>query len=53
VSPAKEIILQGKIATLLHLQERLDEMTKLLLVIISVLLLTGLVLKRTGSGDYG
>jgi len=30
VSPAKEIILQGKIATLLHLQERLDEMTKLL-----------------------
>jgi transposase len=31
VSPAKEIILQGKIATLLHLQERLDEMTKLLI----------------------
>jgi transposase len=30
VSPAKEIILQGKIATLLHFQERLDEMTKLL-----------------------
>ena len=30
VSPAKEIILQGKIATLVHLQERLDEMTKLL-----------------------
>jgi transposase len=30
VSPAKEIILQGKIATLLHLQERLDEVTKLL-----------------------
>jgi len=30
VSPAKEIILQGKIATLLPLQERLDEMTKLL-----------------------
>jgi len=30
VSSAKEIILQGKIATLLHLQERLDEMTKLL-----------------------
>ena len=30
VSPAKEIIVQGKIATLLHLQERLDEMTKLL-----------------------
>jgi transposase len=30
VSPAKEIILQGKIATLLHLQERLDEMTKFL-----------------------
>lgn len=29
-SPAKEIILQGKIATLLHLQERLDEMTRLL-----------------------
>jgi len=29
-SPAKEIILQGKIATLLHLQERLDEMTQLL-----------------------
>ena len=29
-SPAKEIILKGKIATLLHLQERLDEMTKLL-----------------------
>jgi transposase len=31
VSPAKEIIVQGKIATLLHLQERLDEMTKLLM----------------------
>ena len=30
VSPAKEIILRGKIATLLHLQGRLDEMTKLL-----------------------
>ena len=30
VSPAKEIILRGKIATLLHLQERLDEVTKLL-----------------------
>jgi len=29
VSPAKEVILQGKIATLLHLQERLDELTKL------------------------
>ena len=30
-SPAKEMILKGKIATLLHLQERLDEMTKLLI----------------------
>jgi transposase len=30
VSSAKEIILQGKIATLLHLQERLEELTKLL-----------------------
>jgi transposase len=30
VSPAKEIIVQGKIATLLHLQERLGELTKLL-----------------------
>jgi transposase len=30
VSPAKEIILQGKIATLLHLQERLEDVTKLL-----------------------
>lgn len=30
-SQAKEIILQGKIATLLHLQERLDEMTRLLM----------------------
>jgi transposase len=30
VSPAKEIILRGKTATLLHLQERLDEVTKLL-----------------------
>ena len=30
VSSAKEIILEGKIATLLHLQGRLDEMTKLL-----------------------
>jgi len=30
VSPAKEIIIQGKIATLLHLQERLEELTKLL-----------------------
>ncbi|MDH4264311.1 MAG: IS110 family transposase [Deltaproteobacteria bacterium] len=29
-SPAKEIILRGKIATLLHLQERMEEMTKLL-----------------------
>jgi len=30
VSPAKEVIVQGKIATLLHLQERLEELTKLL-----------------------
>src|SRR5512139_2179240 len=30
VSPAKEIIVQGKIATLLHLQERMAELTKLL-----------------------
>jgi transposase len=30
VSPAKEIIVQGKIATLLHLQERMEELTKLL-----------------------
>jgi transposase len=30
VSPAKEIIVQGKIATLLHLQERLEGLTKLL-----------------------
>jgi transposase len=30
VSPAKEIILRGKIATLLHLQERLAEVNKLL-----------------------
>jgi transposase len=31
VSPAKEIIVRGKIATLLHLQERLSEVTKLLI----------------------
>jgi transposase len=31
VSPAKDLILQGKIATLLHLQERLEELTKLLI----------------------
>jgi len=30
VSLAKEVILQGKIATLVHLQERLEELTKLL-----------------------
>ncbi len=30
VSPAKEIIVRGKIATLFHLQERLAEVTKLL-----------------------
>ena len=30
MSPAKEIIVRGKIATLLHLQERLAEVTKLL-----------------------
>lgn len=30
ISPAKEIILQGKVATLLHLQERADQMTKLM-----------------------
>jgi len=30
VSPGKEIILRGKVATLLHLQERLEEITKLL-----------------------
>lgn len=30
VSSAKEIIVQGKIATLLHLKERLEELTKLL-----------------------
>ncbi len=31
VSPGKEIILRGKVATLLHLQERLQEITKLLI----------------------
>ena len=30
MSPAKEVILQGRIATPLHLQERLEELTKLL-----------------------
>jgi len=30
VSPAKEVILQGKISTLLHLEGRLEEVTKLL-----------------------
>jgi hypothetical protein len=30
VSPANEVILQGKIATLLHLQGRLAELTKIL-----------------------
>lgn len=30
VSPGKEVILQGKISTLLHLEERLEEVTKLL-----------------------
>lgn len=30
VSPAKEIILPGKVATLVHLQERADQMTKLM-----------------------
>lgn len=30
VSPGKEIILRGKVATLLHLQERLEEITRLL-----------------------
>ncbi len=30
VSPGKEIILQGKVATLLHLQGRLEEITRLL-----------------------
>jgi transposase len=30
VSPAKEIIVQGKISTLLHLQERLEELNRLL-----------------------
>lgn len=30
VNRAKEIIVQGKVATLLHLQERLEELTKLL-----------------------
>ena len=30
VSPAKEIILQGKVATLIHLQERAEQMTKLM-----------------------
>ncbi len=33
VSSGKEIILRGKIATLLHLQERLEEITKLLIEI--------------------
>jgi transposase len=30
VSPAKEIILQGKVSTLMHLQERVEHMTKLM-----------------------
>jgi transposase len=31
LSPAKEIIVQGKISTLMHLQERLEELNKLLI----------------------
>lgn len=30
ISPAKEIILQGKVSTLVHLQERLEQMTRLM-----------------------
>jgi transposase len=30
ISPAKEIILQGKVSTLMHLQERADQMTNLM-----------------------
>ena len=30
VSPAKEVILQGKVSTLMHLQERVEQMTKLM-----------------------
>jgi transposase len=30
ISPAKEVILQGKVSTLVHLQERAEEMTKLM-----------------------
>jgi transposase len=30
ISPAKEIILQGKVSTLVHLQERAEQMTKLM-----------------------
>lgn len=30
VSPAKEVILQGKVSTLMHLQERVQQMTKLM-----------------------
>lgn len=30
ISPAKEIILQGKVATLVHLQERAEQMSKLM-----------------------
>ena len=30
ISPAKEIILQGKVSTLIHLQERADQMTNLM-----------------------
>jgi transposase len=50
VSPAKEVILQGKIATLLHLQERLEELTKLLIDLCKATKVEDLTILRSIKG---
>jgi transposase len=50
VSPAKEIILQGKVSTLMHLQERVEQMTKLMTTLCKASMLQDLELVTSIKG---
>lgn len=50
VSPAKEIILQGKVSTLIHLQERIEHMTKLMIALCKASMLQDLEIVTSITG---
>jgi transposase len=50
VSPAKEIILQGKVSTLVHLQDRVEQMTKLMTTLCKTSMLQDLEIVKSIKG---